>query len=67
MSEPIAKYIRELKGRMEVPQELMNDIEKASTKGEAKRMVKAYLQQKDAPVKEPEKKVKSGGKAKKGR
>lgn len=67
MSEPIAKYIRELKGRMAVPQELMNDIEKASTKGEAKRTVKAYLQQKDAPVKEPEKKVKSGGKSKKGR
>lgn len=60
MSETIAKYIRELKERMEIPQDLLKEIQEAPTKGEAKRRVKAYLQQK-------EKKVEPVGKAKKGR
>jgi len=64
----IAKYMRELKGRMDVPQELLEDIGACETKGEAKRIVKAYRQKQDAPLVEEEitiKKVKAVGKAKK--
>jgi len=60
MSEPIAKYIKELKERMEIPQDLLKEIQGSPTKGEAKRRVKAYL-------KGQEKKVEQDGKAKKRR
>ena len=58
MSEPIAKYIKELKERMEIPQDLLKEIQVSPTKGEAKRRVKAYLQGQET-------KVEQDGKAKK--